>query len=87
MTIFGLITVVAGLVSTLLGGVIADRLRSPFRPGNRRGMDRPSTEHFRGCPDFVQDYAAQASRRSLYAAYEKSFREKRSFNKAHSAWQ
>jgi MFS transporter, Spinster family, sphingosine-1-phosphate transporter len=28
MTIFGLITVVAGLVSTLLGGVIADRLRS-----------------------------------------------------------
>jgi len=30
MTIFGLITVVAGLVSTLLGGVIADRLRSRF---------------------------------------------------------
>jgi MFS transporter, Spinster family, sphingosine-1-phosphate transporter len=29
-TIFGLITVVAGLVSTLLGGVIADRLRSRF---------------------------------------------------------
>jgi MFS family permease len=28
MTIFGLITVVAGLVSTLLGGVIADSLRS-----------------------------------------------------------
>src|SRR5881409_2481993 len=28
MTIFGLITVVAGLVSTLVGGVIADRLRS-----------------------------------------------------------
>jgi len=28
MTIFGLITVVAGLVSTLLGGVVADRLRS-----------------------------------------------------------
>ncbi len=28
MTIFGLITVVAGLVSTILGGVIADRLRS-----------------------------------------------------------
>src|SRR5438094_4051618 len=28
MTIFGLITVIAGLVSTLLGGVIADRLRS-----------------------------------------------------------
>ena len=28
MTIFGLITVVAGLVSTLLGGVIADKLRS-----------------------------------------------------------
>src|SRR5206468_4783579 len=27
MTIFGLITVVAGLVSTLLGGVIADKLR------------------------------------------------------------
>jgi MFS family permease len=27
-TIFGLITVVAGLVSTLLGGVVADRLRS-----------------------------------------------------------
>ena len=30
MPIFGLITVVAGLVSTLLGGVIADRLRSRF---------------------------------------------------------
>ena len=30
MTIFGLLTVVAGLVSTLLGGVIADRLRSRF---------------------------------------------------------
>src|SRR5207248_3768052 len=30
MTIFGLITVAAGLVSTLLGGVIADRLRSRF---------------------------------------------------------
>jgi MFS transporter, Spinster family, sphingosine-1-phosphate transporter len=30
MTIFGLIFVVAGLVSTLLGGVIADRLRSRF---------------------------------------------------------
>jgi len=30
MTIFGLITVVAGLVSTLLGGIIADRLRSRF---------------------------------------------------------
>jgi MFS family permease len=30
MTIFGLITVVAGLVSTLLGGVIADRLRVRF---------------------------------------------------------
>jgi MFS family permease len=29
-TIFGLITVVAGLVSTLLGGVIADRLRPRF---------------------------------------------------------
>jgi MFS family permease len=28
MTIFGLITVVAGLVSTILGGVIADKLRS-----------------------------------------------------------
>src|SRR4030095_740903 len=28
MTIFGLITVVAGLVSTLLGGVVSDRLRS-----------------------------------------------------------
>jgi MFS family permease len=28
MTIFGLITVVAGLVSTLLGGIVADRLRS-----------------------------------------------------------
>ena len=28
MTIFGLITVVAGLVSTLLGGIIADNLRS-----------------------------------------------------------
>ena len=33
MTIFGLITVVAGLVSTLLGGVIADRLRSRL-PGS-----------------------------------------------------
>jgi MFS transporter, Spinster family, sphingosine-1-phosphate transporter len=33
MTIFGLITVVAGLVSTLLGGVIADRMRSHF-PGS-----------------------------------------------------
>jgi MFS family permease len=33
MTIFGLITVVAGLVATLLGGVIADRLRSRF-PGS-----------------------------------------------------
>src|SRR5215216_3135149 len=30
MTIFGLVTVVAGLVSTLLGGVIADKLRSRF---------------------------------------------------------
>src|SRR5436309_5193251 len=30
MTIFRLITVVAGLVSTLLGGIIADRLRSRF---------------------------------------------------------
>jgi MFS family permease len=30
MMIFGLITVVAGLVSTLLGGVIADKLRSRF---------------------------------------------------------
>jgi MFS family permease len=30
MTIFGLITVVAGLVSTLLGGVVADKLRSRF---------------------------------------------------------
>jgi len=30
MTIFGLIMVVAGLVSTLLGGIIADRLRSRF---------------------------------------------------------
>jgi len=30
MTIFGLITVIAGLVSTLLGGIIADRLRSRF---------------------------------------------------------
>ena len=30
MTIFGLITVVAGLVSTLLGGMIADKLRSRF---------------------------------------------------------
>jgi hypothetical protein len=27
MTIFGLITVVAGLISTLLGGIIADKLR------------------------------------------------------------
>jgi MFS transporter, Spinster family, sphingosine-1-phosphate transporter len=33
MTIFGLITVVAGLVSTLLGGVVADRLRSRW-PGS-----------------------------------------------------
>jgi predicted MFS family arabinose efflux permease len=33
MTIFGLITVVAGLVSTLLGGIIADRLRSRI-PGS-----------------------------------------------------
>jgi predicted MFS family arabinose efflux permease len=30
MTIFGLIIVVAGLFSTLLGGVVADRLRSRF---------------------------------------------------------
>jgi MFS family permease len=30
MTIFGLIMVAAGLVSTLLGGIIADRLRSRF---------------------------------------------------------
>jgi MFS family permease len=30
MTIFGLITVVAGLVSTLLGGVVADKLRRRF---------------------------------------------------------
>jgi MFS family permease len=30
MTMFGLITVVAGLVSTLLGGVIADKLRPRF---------------------------------------------------------
>jgi MFS family permease len=30
VTIFGLITVIAGLVSTLLGGVIADKLRSRF---------------------------------------------------------
>ena len=33
MTIFGLITVVAGLVSTLLGGVVADKLRSRL-PGS-----------------------------------------------------
>ena len=33
MTIFGLIMVVAGLVSTLLGGIIADRLRSRL-PGS-----------------------------------------------------
>jgi MFS family permease len=33
MTIFGLITVIAGLISTLLGGVIADKLRSRF-PGS-----------------------------------------------------
>jgi MFS family permease len=33
MTIFGLITVVAGLTATLLGGVIADRLRSRI-PGS-----------------------------------------------------
>lgn len=32
-TIFGLITVVAGLISTLLGGVIADKMRSRF-PGS-----------------------------------------------------
>jgi MFS family permease len=30
MTTFGLITVIAGLVSTLLGGVVADKLRSRF---------------------------------------------------------
>jgi MFS transporter, Spinster family, sphingosine-1-phosphate transporter len=30
MTIFGAITVVAGLISTLLGGIIADKLRSRF---------------------------------------------------------
>jgi MFS family permease len=30
MPIFGLITVVAGLVSTLLGGIVADKLRSRF---------------------------------------------------------
>jgi MFS transporter, Spinster family, sphingosine-1-phosphate transporter len=33
MTIFGLITVVAGLVSTLLGGIVADKLRPRF-PGS-----------------------------------------------------
>ena len=33
MTIFGLILVVAGLTATLLGGVVADRLRSRF-PGS-----------------------------------------------------
>jgi MFS family permease len=33
MTIFGLITVIAGLVSTLLGGMIADKLRSRL-PGS-----------------------------------------------------
>jgi MFS transporter, Spinster family, sphingosine-1-phosphate transporter len=33
MTIFGLITVVAGLVSTLLGGVVADKMRPRF-PGS-----------------------------------------------------
>jgi MFS family permease len=33
MTIFGLITVIAGLVATLLGGVIADKLRSRL-PGS-----------------------------------------------------
>src|SRR5262252_6266799 len=33
MTIFGLITVIAGVVSTLLGGVIADKLRSRL-PGS-----------------------------------------------------
>ena len=33
MTIFGLITVVAGLISTLLGGVVADKLRPRF-PGS-----------------------------------------------------
>jgi MFS family permease len=30
MTIFGVITVIAGLISTLLGGVVADKLRSRF---------------------------------------------------------
>jgi MFS family permease len=33
MTIFGLITVVAGLVSTLLGGIVADKMRPRF-PGS-----------------------------------------------------
>jgi MFS family permease len=33
MTIFGLVTVVAGLVSTLLGGIVADKLRPRF-PGS-----------------------------------------------------
>jgi MFS family permease len=33
MTIFGLITVVAGLVSTILGGIVADKLRPRF-PGS-----------------------------------------------------
>src|SRR5207249_11653392 len=36
MTIFGLITVVAGLVSTLLGGVLADKLRTPIPGSNFR---------------------------------------------------
>src|SRR5213076_241381 len=30
VTIFGVITIIAGLISTLLGGVIADKLRSRF---------------------------------------------------------
>ena len=30
MTVFGLITVVAGLISTLLGGIVADKLRPRF---------------------------------------------------------
>jgi MFS family permease len=33
MTVFGLITVVAGLISTLLGGIVADKLRPRF-PGS-----------------------------------------------------
>ncbi len=52
MTIFGLITVVAGLVSTLLGGVIADRLRSRF-PGSYFWVS--GIGMLIACPIFVAD--------------------------------